>query len=279
MTKIICTNTTGLEEKRQEDPTVLNRIEDIIRMRRLNLIKMPEPGSPVVVVHSGGMDSTTNLAILMEEFKLEVYPMFINRGQTNLKYERESVQYFEKYFKERYPDLYNSSIEIELKTPPTAYKNLLRKTRDLQDNLQSRQRIAFPSRNPTMFLTACEYAYSLQSTGVFPKTIFVSVMKEDPPRHSTLTALRMINLLVCQIMGDYMWQVISIPIEREFKNYYGKDVYLKWAVEHDLPIEKTRSCYRDQKEHCGECYPACVNRKEAFRKAGIKDKTIYKRSV
>ena len=275
MIKIIQTNTIGLEAKRQEDPTVLNKIEDIIRMRRLNLITMPRPGDIVIVIHSGGMDSTTNLAILMEEFELKVYPMFINRGQTNLKYERESVKYFEKYFEEKYPDLYNKSLEVELTTPPKAYKNNLRATKNLEDNLQSRQRIAFPSRNPILVLTAAEYAYSLQSKGIFPKTIFTSFMKEDPPRHSTLTATRIMNLLICQIMGDYMWQVIALPIEREFKNFYGKDVYLRWATEHGLPIEKTRSCYLDQEKHCGKCYPACINRKEAFRNTGIKDKTEY----
>jgi len=275
MTKIIQTNTKGLEEKRQEDPTVLEKIEDILKMRRFNLIKMPRPGEVVVVIHSGGMDSTINIAILMEEFGLKVYPMFVNRGQTNIKYEKESVKYFEKYFEDKYPALYNKSLEIELNTPPKAYKDALRATKDLEDNLQSRQRIAFPSRNPILVLTAAEYAYSLQSKGIFPKTIFTSFMKEDPPRHSTLTAVRMMNLLICQIMEDYMWQVIALPIEREFNNFYGKDRYLKWAVEHGLPVEKTRSCYKNQEKHCGKCYPACENRKKAFESAEVEDKTDY----
>jgi 7-cyano-7-deazaguanine synthase in queuosine biosynthesis len=126
-----------------------------------------------------------------------------------------------------------------------------------------------------MILLAAEYAYSMQSKGVFPKTIFTSFMNDDPPRHSTLTAVRMLNLLLCQVMGDYNWQVIAIPLERELGNYYGKEYYVKWAYEHGIPLEKTRSCYKDQSEHCGACYPACQNRREAFKRAEVPDATIY----
>lgn len=277
MTKIIKTNTAdNLKSKRTEDPTVLKSLEDIILMRRCKVLKFPESGTPIVVMHSGGMDSTINIAILLKEFKLKVFPVFFNRGQTNLKQEREAVKFFENYFLEKYPLLYNKSVELKVDVPPKEYKDMLRATRDLEDNLQFRQRIAFPARNPVMILLAAEYAYSLQSKGVFPKTIFASFMNDDPPRQSTLTAIRMLDLLICQIMGDYNWQVIAIPLEKELGNYYGKDVYLKWAVEHDLPIEKTRSCYRDTQEHCGQCDPACKNRKEAFVRANIEDKTFYK---
>jgi len=277
MTKIINTQTReGLDLKRTEDPTVLKKIEEILEMRRGKILKFPEPKTSVVVIHSGGMDSTTNMAILMEEFGLKIYPLFINRGQTNLRWEKESVKFFDNYFLKKYPELYNESFEIKINIPPEEYKDDLRKTKDLQDNLQMRIRVAYPARNPVMILLAAEYAYSMQSKGVFPKTIFTSFMNDDPARHSTLTAIRMVTMLICQIMGDYNWQVISIPLERELGNYYGKDYYVKWAAEHNLPLEKTRSCYKDQQEHCGVCYPACQNRKDAFKRAGIIDKTVYK---
>ena len=121
-----------------------------------------------------------------------------------------------------------------------------------------------------------EYAYSLQSKGVFPKTIFSVHTADDPVLHSTLTAVRMTNLLMCQITSDYRWQFISLPIEKNLGNYYGKEIMVKWCDENNIPIEKTRSCYKDDPVHCGKCSPACLNRKAAFKKAGVLDKTIYK---
>jgi hypothetical protein len=120
-----------------------------------------------------------------------------------------------------------------------------------------------------------EYGYSLQSDGIFPKTVFVTFLADDPPRHSTLTSIRITNLLMCHITGDYNWQLISIPLERELGNYYGKIPYVKWCNEHDIPLEKTRSCYKDGELHCGICEPACVNRKKAFKESNVKDNTIY----
>jgi len=41
-----------------------------------------------------------------------------------------------------------------------------------------------------------------------------------------------------------------------------------------VPFHLTYSCYHGGEVHCGKC-PACLNRKLAFRKAGINDPTIY----
>lgn len=41
-----------------------------------------------------------------------------------------------------------------------------------------------------------------------------------------------------------------------------------------VPYEDTWSCYKGMEHHCGKC-GTCVERKEAFELAGIKDKTTY----
>lgn len=38
----------------------------------------------------------------------------------------------------------------------------------------------------------------------------------------------------------------------------------------------TYSCYRGEAQHCGIC-PTCIERKEAFKTAGVEDPTIYER--
>ena len=152
---------------------------------------------------------------------------------------------------------------------------MLNSTRALPDNVEMRRNVAYPSRNSTIALTCMEYAYALQSKGVYPKTVFSVHTADDPVLHSSLTAVRVANLLMCQITADYNWQFISLPIEKELGNYFGKARLVKWAYENDIPLEKTRSCYKASKEHCGECFPACKNRKKAFADADIEDSTSY----
>lgn len=48
----------------------------------------------------------------------------------------------------------------------------------------------------------------------------------------------------------------------------------KWGAEHQVPLEDTWSCYDIREHHCGKCWN-CVDRKEAFQQAGIKDPTTY----
>ncbi len=59
--------------------------------------------------------------------------------------------------------------------------------------------------------------------------------------------------------------------------FYGKEAFIKWADTEKIPIEKTRSCMMWDKYHCGECV-SCTTRKIGFKKAEVKDKTIYGKS-
>jgi 7-cyano-7-deazaguanine synthase len=47
---------------------------------------------------------------------------------------------------------------------------------------------------------------------------------------------------------------------------------VKWGLQHGVPYRLTRTCYKDQPEPCGKC-GSCVERLEAFEKNGAKDRT------
>lgn len=49
---------------------------------------------------------------------------------------------------------------------------------------------------------------------------------------------------------------------------------VKWGSGLHVPFDQTWSCYEGGEEHCGEC-GTCVERKEAFRVAGVIDPTYY----
>ncbi len=271
LNKIIYTGTGDqISSNKLEELTVKESIDNILKLKRGNIYELPKENEAVVACVSGGLDSIINVAILMEEFNLIVYPFFINRGQSNYEWEKKSLEFFDEYFLKRYPSKYKKYLEIELNSPAKGYKDLLREYKNSSKNY-----VGYPARNPIIALSAMEYAYALQSQGIKIKHVFTTHTADDPVLHSTLTALRIDNLLMCQITGDYNWYFTSLPIETELDNYYGKSYLVKWGFEINLPLEKTRSCYTKERWHCGECFPACVNRQKSFLDAGVVDKTKY----
>jgi 7-cyano-7-deazaguanine synthase in queuosine biosynthesis len=264
-----------LEDKVNEDMDLLKSFDNLLIAKRGFVVKMPLKGESVVACLSGGMDSVANIAILMKEYGLKVYPFFINRGQSNYTYEKRSCDYFNSFFKKEFPGLYNDYLEITVMTPGEEYKDLLRDAKRTVDPLPLRHNVSYPSRNPIIFLTGMEYAYSLKAKGVEIKTMFASYVSSDSSYHCGLTNTRLMNVLICQILNDWDWQFISIPTEREFGNFFDKDVYIKWGYENNIPLHFSRTCVKNFETECGDC-PTCWDRRRGYKEAGIDDPTPYK---
>ncbi len=260
--------------KVNEDATLLASVNKILKTKRDHIIKMPPRGSEVLACLSGGLDSVANIAILIEEYGYIVYPFFINRGQSAIKHEREAVEYFDEFFSKKYPSNYKKCLQISVNTPAKEYKDLLRATKKITADVDRMRNISYPSRNPIIFLTGAEYAYSLKSEGVEIKTIFASHVSSDFSYHCSQTWTRTMNLLLCQIFDDWEIQFISIPTETELDNYFDKEVYVHYMDKYGIPIEKTRTCVKKFDKQCGDC-PACYDRRLGIEGAGIVDKTEY----
>ncbi len=261
--------------KVNEDVNLLKIYSNILKSKRGYIVKMPRKGDGVVVCLSGGQDSVANIGILLKEFGLNVYPFFINRGQSNYKYEKKAVDYFNRFYKRKFPRLYHNYKEITVMTPGTEYKDLLRKTKRMMDDIPLSHNISYPARGPIVFLTGMEYGYSLKSMGVEVKTVFASNMSSDFSYHCSQTWVRLMNILFCQILNDWTWQFISLPIETKFGNYFDKDVFIKWAYENGVPLHKARTCVKSFDIECGDC-PTCWDRRRGYKEANVKDLTKYR---
>lgn len=263
-----------ITDKENEDVNLLQNLDNIFIKKRDYIVKMPIKNQAVVACLSGGLDSVANIGILLKEFKFTVYPFFINRDQSALKWERKAVRYFNSYYKQKFPNQYKDCIEIKVSTPGLEYKDMLRDTKRQMTNISLMQNISYPARNPIIFLTGAEYAYSLNAKKVNISTIFASHVSSDGSFHCSQTWTRLMNLLMCQILNDWSFQFISLPIETAFGNYFDKDVYIQFMQENKIPIEKTRTCVKGSEIQCGDC-PPCWDRRRIIKELGFQDKTQY----
>lgn len=263
-----------IEDKINEDLPLLDHFNKIMIEKRGFIVEMPKKGTHVVACLSGGMDSVANIAMLMKEYGLKVHPFFINRGQSNYVFEKKSADYFNTFFKEKFPELYNDYLEITVMTPGNEYKDLLRAAKRKVDDIPLRHNVSYPSRNPIIFLTGMEYAYSLMSKDIEAKAIFASYVSSDSSYHCGQTNTRLMNMLMCQIMNDWDWQFISMPTEETFGNFFDKDVYIKWSYDNGIPLHKARTCVKKSNIECGDC-PTCWDRRRGYKEANVPDETKY----
>lgn len=191
-----------------------------------------------------------------------------------MRWERAAVKFFNKFYHKRFPNQYHKCVEIKVATPAKEYKNLLRETKKQMTDIRLMQNISYPARNPIIFLTGAEYAYSLKAMGENISTIFASHVSSDSSFHCSLTWTRIMNVLMCQIFNNWDFQFISLPIEIKFGNYYDKDVYMQFMVENSIPIEKTRTCTTASKIPCGDC-PPCWDTRRILKELNIQDKREY----
>lgn len=223
-----------------------------------------------VFIYSGGLDSTITIARLLTDKKIEIFPLFINRGQTNLEFEKKSANFFASYFKSGFGALFHDLKEININVPP----------KEIKDNLKEySSQFGYPLRNTLLQMIGVQYAISLRIQGIKVTSVFCAQIFDDPFPHSTLSALRATTIDVCQSLGEWDWQITSPNIDPWLDSQAaGKKELVKWASAHDLPVEKTRSCYSSERNHCGTCL-SCRRRQAAFREAAVEDKTAYFRKL
>lgn len=252
-----------LKERKNEDVELIEQIEKQFIKKRGYVFKMPKKKTPCIILASSGLDSIISTYVLLEFYKLKLFPLFINWGQKNLKQELKSFRFFYKYFKKRYPDLYQKYKIINSNIPA---KEIFTCVDDV-----------VVLRNTSFINHAVAYSnYINKLNKIKIRNIFLNTVATDGVlcADTTLTAIRTSNLNVCVNESDYSWQISSVAIEKELGFFFNKEDLIPIAVKGGIPLEKTWSCYQLTKVQCGECF-TCWGRINGFMKAGIIDKTLY----
>ena len=200
----------------------------------------------VVLILSGGLDSTTVLYKLLNEGK-RVTALTFNYGQ-KAKKEIECAKNICKELNIEHHIFDISSILDILK-----WSSLI----DGDNNsLERPENTVVPSRNTILLELATAFAISNKLDAVYYGAIKGDV--GDYP-DTTPEFIEKINEL--NKVNNYFY----IPVYAPFVNKEKYEV-VKEAMELNVPIEKTWSCYIDGEEPCGECF-SCKGRKEAIEKA------------
>ena len=213
-----------------------------------------------VLIHSGGIDSTVLLAHLLATGR-EVFALSVDYGQRHRR-EIEAAKTICAHYgvKHQVADLRalaplfgaNALTDNAVAVPEGHYEEL------------SMKATVVPNRNMLLISVATAWAISLKASSVaygahggdhaiYPdcRPVFADALDK---------AMRLAD-----------WHEISL--ERPFVGM-DKAAIVRRGTELKVPLALTWSCYVGGAKHCGRC-GTCVERKEAFKNAGVIDPTDY----
>ena len=278
-----------IKNRNLENYSSIKTIEDYFLKKRGFVFKMPPPGSPVILLVSGGIESTITWGLLFEKYKLNVYPVFLHRGLYRKKREKQAVLFFSKYFQKKYPNLFHEPQEYSTHLPPPeidkSHKDFYKYYHPLRilEQYKPKKNLShilnnhgiLPFTFPFYGVLYANYLWDHNNLKV--KTIFNGVAPGDGDFVSsqTFSALRATLFATCVATDNYDWQIGSLAFEKETGHWLEKHDLVRLGGIMKLPLEHTWSCYKSGIYQCGDQCLTCEYRRIAFVKANIKDKTHY----
>ena len=219
---------------------------------------MTDNTKDALLVLSGGMDSTTMLWDYRDRIALAVtFHYGSNHNEREAECARRNCR-----------RLGIEHIEIPLDFMGRHFKSSLLSGGDAipsgeydSDNMRS---TVVPFRNGIMLAVACGMA---ESRGL--KKVLIANHSGDHAVYPDCRAAFIDAMSEAMQAGTYDGISILAP-------YTGKDKTFIAARGAELGVDfsLTYSCYKGRERHCGRC-GTCVERREAFRIAGIPDHTLY----
>ena len=215
----------------------------------------------VVVVFSGGLDSTTLLYHLREE-GWELRALSVNYGQRHQKQELDAAQQIaDRLGIDRQTlDLTtlvkflgkNSLSDLSVPVPEGPYAE------------ESMKLTTVPNRNMILLSVAIGWASSLKYNAVAfgahggPYTPYPDCQPD-------------FTEAMDRVAGVCDWTPIHVLAP--FVHWEKADIVRRGA-ELGVPFASTWSCYQGGRKHCGRC-GTCLDRKAAFAKSAVPDPTEY----
>lgn len=213
----------------------------------------------VIILLSGGLDSTALVDLVASQWKAKIILVYFRREARNQVYEEAAVDFFHRFYKERYSELVVELLKIDAPVPAKVNRQFMDKTRQ--------HVMGLPMRNATMWAMAVtQSVYLSEKYKTAVRTILTGSVNEDSdsPESGYLSVLSM-SLHACICLGVWNVQVNAPLMDNSLRpgGYFKRDL-VRHCKSHAIPIERTRSCFEASAEPCGKCL-ACKNREAAFK--------------
>jgi len=220
--------------------------------------------SKAVVLLSGGLDSSTCLAIALKENQ-EVYCLSFHYGQ---RHDRELKQALEvrKYF--GIPDDHHILVDLDFWSK-VGGSALVDKNAELPENREYEEMVNIPPTYvPARNVVFLSYALGLAEIYGLDR-IYIGVNSMDYSGYPDCRPefIKAFQHVIDLITGGKVY--ISTPLQ-----FLRKSEIVKLAVENGVPIHLTTSCYKGGEKACGVC-DSCRLRLKGFKEAGLDDPIEY----
>ena len=209
-----------------------------------------------VVILSGGMDSST-VAYWAKDKGYDVYALTCKYGQIAEKEAEYATMIAERL---------GAPISVldlsSLREIFTGVTSLCDEKVEMTSSFS--QPLIVPFRNAIFLSIAVAYAVSVGASSVF-----YGAQGSDERFYPDCRREFYESFEEAARLGTGTEIAIQAPFSK-----LAKSEVVRRGSELGVPFDLTWSCYLDEERHCGKC-ESCVNRKIAFKEAGISDPTEY----
>jgi len=223
-----------------------------------------------IVLFSGGLDSTTCLAMAIKKYgKENVLALSVYYGQKHKK-EMECANKIIKYYQCAHQNLDLKEIFKESKCSllETSKKEI--PLGSYEEQLANEKNAAIstyvPYRNGLFLSVAASIALSVDAT-----EIYYGAHADDAILNAYPDTSIAFNEAISKAI--YIGSGSKLTIVAPFINKSKADV-VKVGLELKVPYELTWSCYEGKDKACGKC-GTCIDRLKAFETNGVKDPIAY----
>lgn len=257
-------NASPFEAVTKLDPYSIVEVTSKLEINKVNLLKNQERKKRVLVIASGGLDSTVAATYLVRQ-GYEVTLLHFNYHHKAEEREKEAVKKISEY-------LQVPLIEIDTDLfRMIGHTTLLKGGGEIVKDRAGEEGAEFahewvPARNLIFFSVALAiaeaYGYDAIASGI-------NLEESGAYPDNEMEFVRLFGKLSPYATGPNKKIDILMPVGNLVKHEI-----VKLGVEIGAPLHLTWSCYEGGEKHCGRCGP-CYMRKTAFKINGLVDPVEY----